>query len=104
MRYVLDIENYDTLTVGDLEGVLEVTLRGTSLDVDSITFHLNEKQLDELLYVVDLIKSLRPKKTVSIPGGVFYPPGVRGHTTTNLDHRGNTIEDRQYEATDRGRQ
>ena len=61
MRYEIDIENNDSLTVGDVQGLLEVTLH--SMDFGTILLHFNELQLNELISAIDMIKALRPKKS-----------------------------------------
>lgn len=97
MRYEIDIKDNDVLTIGDEDGTVKIGV----VDGDGVhvgTFFLDEAQLEELIHAIDLIKSLRPKKSINVPGLPYYPPGVRTYTT-NLDARGNTIEDRQYEAT-----
>lgn len=95
MRYVIDIENDDTMTLGDEAGLLEIVLDGPSIGIGSVMVGLNELQLDELIHAIDLIKSLRPKKSINIPsvGGAvtYYPPGVRTYTTN--------VQDCGYEAT-----
>lgn len=78
MRYEIDIENDDVLTLGDVAGALEIILSGPSLSVEQVSFHLNELQLEELISAIDLIKAVRPKKCVNIP-----PAGVRSEVQSS---------------------
>lgn len=80
MRYEIRIENNDTLTLGDVQGILEISLNSLNFGVTPL--HLNELQLNELISAIDMIKALRPKKselvdTTHVPGMPYYPPGVR---------------------------
>lgn len=91
MRYVIDIEANDNLTlVGLSDGALEITLRGASFDFDWTTFTLNESQLEELLKAIALVKSDGKKPNPNTP---VYPPGVRGGSFTTKDQEQYTINE-----------
>lgn len=72
MRYTVDIEDKGTLTLADLAGVLEVTW--SSRDNGALKFRLDERQLEELLTAINLIKAVRPKKSINVD--TTHQPGM----------------------------
>ena len=64
MKYVIDIGNDKTLALGDSGGLLAVTLTPND-SFAGLTFYLNDPQLEDLIYAIELVKSRRPKKVES---------------------------------------
>lgn len=64
MRYEIDIKAGNTLALADLAGVLEVAW--SSRDNGTLKFCLDERQLEELLTAINLIKAIRPEKAVNV--------------------------------------